>query len=484
MAETRIQKSVAHRRPAVLIMVLLWIAITSLTAPAALAAPAAEAITVSGFHEVAVGKSIRLTAAIQPAEARQDIAWKSSNENIATVSSDGRVKGISAGKVKITASAALNPKVKKTFIVTVLKRAVQKISITAETKKLDLNDRKTVTLKAEARPSSASQTFAWKSSDPNVVKVDQKGVATAVRVGKATVTVSATDGSRVKKEIVLTVEDSTPQPEQPRYYALLIGNGYGYAEGLDQQLTDAPDVIRTMRLMLKGLNQDWHITLRDDQTAAGIISSIRTAFKNARENDICLFFYSGHGVSDEEAPAVYDAEQGGLVGVDDNTVSGERLASTLKSACLGKVLVILDSCGSGAMILQKDGTAADPASEAWRFIRQMNGAFARHNGNSGEKTGELRQGKFTVLTACEYRDLGDNHEFPEGRCSTFSYYLFKSAGVTFKSGAYSGSMPADSNGDGQLTLGEIYPWVYSEVVHSSGQKVQKYGDYSTVFFTR
>ena len=114
----------------------------------------------------------------------------------------------------------------------------------------------------------------------------------------------------------------------------------------------------------------------------------------------------------------------------------------------------------------------------------MNSAFARYDGNGAEKLGELRQSKFTVLTACEYRDLGENHEFPEGRCSTFSYYLFKAAGVTFKSGAYSGSMPADSNGDGQLTLGEIYPWVYREALRSSGQKVQKYGSNSTVFFIR
>ena len=484
MSDTRRQKHTKHQLPAMLLPVLLWIMIAVLSEPAAFAAPAAESVTVSGSHDVAAGMSIRLSAGIEPEGAKQEVTWKSSNEQIAKVSASGRVKGISAGRVKITATAVSDPEVKKSFTVTVFEKAVRKIRITAGTKKLDLNGRKTVTLKAEASPASASQSFRWKSSDKKVVKVDQKGVVTAVNVGEATVTVSATDGSGVKKDIVLTVTDSTPDPEQPRYYALLIGNGNGYAEGMAQPLTDAPDVIRTMRLMLKGLNQDWQITLRDDQTASGIVSLIRSAFQNARENDICLFFYSGHGVSDDEAPAAYDAEQGGLVGVDDQIVSCEKLAATLKSACPGKVLVILDSCGSGAMIYRRDGTAPDPAAEAGRFVRQMNNAFARADGTGGEKLGELRQSKFTVLTACEYRDLGENREFPEGRCSTFGYYLFKAAGVTFKSGAYSGSMPADSNGDGTLTMGEIYSWVHREVVNTSGQKVQKYGSNSTVFFIR
>ena len=136
------------------------------------------------------------------------------------------------------------------------------------------------------------------------------------------------------------------------------------------------------------------------------------------------------------------------------------------------------------MIYRKDGTAVEPAAEAGHFIREMNNAFARYDGNGGEKTGELRQRKFSVLTACEYKYLSENRNYPEGRCSTFSYYLFKAAGAVFPTGAYAGSMPADGNGDGQLTLGELYAWVYAEVLETANQKVQKYGSDSTVFFIR
>ena len=167
-------------RLSVMIPALLWAFLAVFSVAAALAAPAAESVTVSGPREVAAGASVRLTATVSPESAKQDIVWKSSDESIAKVSASGRVKGISAGKVKIIAAAASNPEIKKSFTVTVLKKAVRKIRITAETKKLDLNGRKTVTLQAKASPSAASQAVRWKSSDPKVVKISEKGVATAI----------------------------------------------------------------------------------------------------------------------------------------------------------------------------------------------------------------------------------------------------------------------------------------------------------------
>jgi hypothetical protein len=444
----------------------------------------AESIVISGSREVAVGKTVRLSAEVSPDGADQDVRWKSSDESIATVSSSGKVRGIAAGKVKITAVSRADKSVRKSVTVTVREKAVRKITISAETQELYLNGSPgTVTLRAEASPASASQAFTWKSSDPKVAKVSRKGKVTAVGAGSAKITATAADGSGVSRKITITVKRKAPS-----CYALLIGNGYGYTADFTGQLKDSPYNLRAMKGLLKGLKTSWHITVKSDLAANEIISAIHSAYAKAEEGDICLFFYSGHGVSDEEAPAIYDSEQGGLIGVDDEVVTGTRLANALKNTCPGKVIVILDSCGSGSLVHKKNGAGADPAAGARQFTQQMNDAFARADslaGNSG--TGALRNGRFVVLTACAYRELGalNPMEGFDVTISIFMYHLIHAAGCDYPSGKYSGHMPADTDGDGCLTLQEAYAWVREKVVADSDdtQHVSNYGDGSYVLFS-
>ncbi|MBR0154307.1 MAG: Ig domain-containing protein, partial [Lachnospiraceae bacterium] len=54
-----------------------------------------------------VGKSEKLTATVEPADAaNKQVAWTSSNAAIASVSSDGTVTGVAAGSAVITATTA------------------------------------------------------------------------------------------------------------------------------------------------------------------------------------------------------------------------------------------------------------------------------------------------------------------------------------------------------------------------------------------
>ena len=65
-----------------------------------------------------------------------------------------------------------------------------------------------------ASPSSAAQSFTWKSSDKKVARVSKTGKVTAVGTGKAVITAAATDGSGVKKTIAITVKKSNkPEPK-------------------------------------------------------------------------------------------------------------------------------------------------------------------------------------------------------------------------------------------------------------------------------
>ncbi len=159
-----------------------------------------NALTVSGSKYVAVGKKVTL-------KASSTVTWKSSNKKIATVSSKGVVTGKKAGKVTITAKAKNGSS--KAWKMTVTKKPVKSITITAPVKTLDLNGTKTVKLTAKASPSSAAQSFTWKSSNTKIATVSSAGKVTARAAGKVKITATATDGSEVKKEITLTVKDSS-----------------------------------------------------------------------------------------------------------------------------------------------------------------------------------------------------------------------------------------------------------------------------------
>lgn len=52
------------------------------------------------------GYTARINATISPSDATDTITWTSSNENVATVSSDGVVTGVLAGNTTITAQTA------------------------------------------------------------------------------------------------------------------------------------------------------------------------------------------------------------------------------------------------------------------------------------------------------------------------------------------------------------------------------------------
>lgn len=57
-------------------------------------------------RSVAVGKTLQLQATVYPEAASQTVVWSSNNNEIATVSQGGLVRGVRAGNVKITAKVS------------------------------------------------------------------------------------------------------------------------------------------------------------------------------------------------------------------------------------------------------------------------------------------------------------------------------------------------------------------------------------------
>ena len=146
----------------------------------------------------AKNRTFQLKKAIKNKNATyKGVSWYSSNKNIATVNSTGKVTLKRRGKVVITVKAKDGSNTSARCTITV-KQLVTKITLNKKNK-YSVDYGKSINLKATVEPNDASiKTLKWESSNKKVLTVDKNGKVTAKGLGSAVVTVSATDGSGVK----------------------------------------------------------------------------------------------------------------------------------------------------------------------------------------------------------------------------------------------------------------------------------------------
>lgn len=141
------------------------------------------------------------------------VTYASSAPAVAEVNKDtGAVTAKTAGEATITATAADGSQT-ATFKVKVAAAEKPETHATAlnvgkKTITLNINNKKTKTaqIKASLAPAGSIDTISYTSSKPSIVKVDQKGVVTALKTGTAKITVKSSNGLTQ----VVTVKVTSP----------------------------------------------------------------------------------------------------------------------------------------------------------------------------------------------------------------------------------------------------------------------------------
>ncbi len=149
-----------------------------------------------------VGGSETLTATVAPADAtNQKVTWKSSDAAVATVDTNGKVTAVKAGEATITVTTEDGGKT-ATCKVTVKPNLVSEITLAALA--IYVGESKAVT--ATVKPDDATnKALTWTSSDETVATVDATGKVTGKKIGTATITATAQDGSGVSGSCTVTV---------------------------------------------------------------------------------------------------------------------------------------------------------------------------------------------------------------------------------------------------------------------------------------
>lgn len=251
------------------------------------------------------------------------------------------------------------------------------------------------------------------------------------------------------KKVYFTLTDvPTPPsvvPEGTVYRAYVVGNTY---PGSYLYLPNCDTDAKSMAAMLRSMTgTEYKVTYEINRNNAQILSGIATAFAGAKEGDVSLFYYSGHG----------ENGTGRLCGTGDTRISFSELREALDQVP-GDKIVLLDSCYSGGAInkdydsdMEKYANAAIAA-----FANSAVGTFA----NSVPKSGELAASSYYVMTACRMDQTSSS--MAEGY-SLFTKCFEEVCGWNELSNSMLDSASADTDNDGAITMTEAYTATFDAV---------------------
>ena len=168
--------------------------------------------------------------------------------------------------------------------------------------------------------------------------------------------------------------------ETTNYYAVLVGIADYPGTGNDLDYTD-DDAVDMKDALLNYPNwSEGNITMLLDAEATKL--NIGTAIQNmgaqADSDDVCLFFYSGHGTVMPDAEPLDEAD-----GYDEclvpyslfGTITDDELSAWLAQLPTTNVVVIIDTCFSGGQI-----KGADRSGSRVKSIATNQGVIRRGDG--------------------------------------------------------------------------------------------------------
>jgi putative multiple sugar transport system substrate-binding protein len=216
-------------------------------------------------------------------------------------------------------------------------------------------------------------------------------------------------------------------------YALIIGNSEYTDSGLAQLTApgkDAEDFARV--LQSKDICDFDDVKISINQPSSSVIEEIDEFFDEKKPDDLLILYFSGHGVKDEI---------GSLYLAFKNTVRSRLRSTAIKSEYIREAMdqsrskrqvLILDCCNSGAF---PQGTKAEIGG-----VMGMTKAFQGY-------------GRF-VLTASDATQFAWEGDKVIGETdnSLFTHFLIKGL-----------EGEADSDGDGKITVDEIYDYTYQQI---------------------
>ncbi|MEE3343444.1 MAG: Ig-like domain-containing protein [Bacilli bacterium] len=156
-----------------------------------------------------VGGTGKISYSVLPANATNKLVnFVSSNSSVVSVDNSGNIKALKEGSAVITITSVANSSIKKSFTIMVKNDvvAVNSIKLNVEEKTLNYGD--TFKLYAIVGPENATnKAVSWRSSNPDVLSVDNNGNIKVIMnwAGKVTVKAISSSNKSVNAVAVITI---------------------------------------------------------------------------------------------------------------------------------------------------------------------------------------------------------------------------------------------------------------------------------------
>lgn len=243
--------------------------------------PAASITLSQSSNSLTVGETLQLTATVLPDNASdKKVSWESSDESIASVTSEGLVKALKAGTAKITAKSVYDDDLKAECVITVSNPVIVPpevpFLISEQSLTLYTNQMAQLTTNAEA-----GQLVSWSSSKSSIATVNN-GQVVAIGSGATTITATnTTTGKSASCEVTVREIEILPDVDVEETAAYII---FPRLEGADYYLVSVYQLANGQQTLAFTLNVNADGSLlRSSRAGAGDINiylpNLQTATK-------------------------------------------------------------------------------------------------------------------------------------------------------------------------------------------------------------
>ena len=207
--------------------------------------------------------------------------------------------------------------------------------------------------------------------------------------------------------------------------------------GPDQDVEALASVLRDPRIA------GFHVQVLIDEPHYVVGQSIGEFYRDRRRDDVALLYFTGHGVKDDEGRLYFGMNNTRRDDLLFTAISAEQINSAMESCDSRQKVLILDCCYSGAF----------PEGRASKGDSAVN-SLATFQGRG--------RAVLTASDSTQYAFEG-NVRTGAGYGSVFTKHLVSA----LRSGE------ADTNGDGDITVEELYAYVRTRVIQDMPQQRPK-----------
>jgi hypothetical protein len=214
--------------------------------------------------------------------------------------------------------------------------------------------------------------------------------------------------------------------EEVKVWAVVVGVGrYKHMPALRYTDDDAYQMYAFLKSVEGGslTDEQVKILVDEDATRMNVLTTVHNTLLKADDNDVILFYFSGHGLEGSFLPVDYDGY--------NNRILHEEIRDLMAKSKANQKVVFADACHSGSILAMK--------APVKQTLDRLYTAFENTSGG----------------LALMMSSKGEEYSLEDGglRSGIFSYFLIKGL-----KGA------ADRNKDKIVTMGELFNYVKKTVV--------------------